>query len=102
MRQFCKRSSPERANGWPSSTATSRLVGRAQRSSNARSRCCLRRFRTGCCAMPARTLDIQLVTWRPEPGLLDDLLASLTEAPIDGWTITLSICDNSADPELGT
>ena len=51
--------------------------------------------------MPARTLDIQLVTWRPEPGLLDDLLASLTETPIDGWTITLSICDNSADPELG-
>jgi hypothetical protein len=29
--------------------------------------------------MPAKTLDVQVVTWRPEPGLLGDLLASLTE-----------------------
>jgi GT2 family glycosyltransferase len=50
--------------------------------------------------MPARTLDIQIVTWRPEPGLLDDLLASLVETPLDGWTVALRICDNSVDPEL--
>lgn len=51
--------------------------------------------------MPARTLDIQVVTWRPEPGLLDNLLTSLTESPIDGWTIALRVCDNSVDPGIG-
>ncbi|MEP6702236.1 MAG: glycosyltransferase [Betaproteobacteria bacterium] len=50
--------------------------------------------------MPAETLDIQIVTWRPEPGLLDDLIASLIETPIEGWTIALRICENSVDPDL--
>jgi GT2 family glycosyltransferase len=50
--------------------------------------------------MPDRTLDIQIVTYRPEPGLLDDLLASLTEAPIAGWKPRLRVCDNSVDPAL--
>lgn len=50
--------------------------------------------------MAERTLDIQIVTYKPEPGLLDDLLASLTEAPITGWKPRLRVCDNSVDPAL--
>src|SRR5690349_1934881 len=50
--------------------------------------------------MRDRTLDIQVVTYRPEPGLLDELLSSLTEAPIPGWSLTLRICENSVDAPL--
>jgi GT2 family glycosyltransferase len=50
--------------------------------------------------MAERTLDIQIVTYKPEPGLLDDLLASITEAPITGWKPRLRVCDNSVDPAL--
>jgi GT2 family glycosyltransferase len=47
--------------------------------------------------MPDKTLDVQIVTYRPEPRLLDELLASLNEQETVGWTVTLRILDNSAD-----
>ena len=50
--------------------------------------------------MPAKTLDVQVVTYRPERGLLDDLLDSLVEQIVPGWTIMLRICDNSVDAAL--
>src|SRR5450756_3216618 len=47
--------------------------------------------------MPDKTLDVQIVTHRPELGLLDDLIASLHQQDTAGWTVTLRILDNSAD-----
>lgn len=47
--------------------------------------------------MPDKTLDVQIVTYRPEPGLLDELLTSLHEQDIADWSVTLRILDNSAD-----
>ena len=50
--------------------------------------------------MPDKTLDVQIVTYRPEPGLLDNLLCSLHEQDTAGWTVTLRILDNSVDPAV--
>ncbi len=47
--------------------------------------------------MPGKSLDVQIVTYRPQPGLLDDLLASLQQQDTAGWTVTPHILDNSAD-----
>jgi GT2 family glycosyltransferase len=47
--------------------------------------------------MPDKTLDVQIVTYRPETGLLEELLASVHEQDTAGWTVTLRVLDNSTD-----
>ncbi|MFS8087104.1 MAG: glycosyltransferase family 2 protein, partial [Acidobacteriota bacterium] len=47
--------------------------------------------------MPDKTLDVQIVTYRPELRMLDELMVSLDEQDTADWTVTLRILDNSAD-----
>lgn len=47
--------------------------------------------------MPDKTLDIQIVTWRPDLALLDQLLGSLDDQDLTGWNVMLRVLDNSTD-----
>ena len=50
--------------------------------------------------MSDKTLDVQIVTWRPDLALLDRLLSSLDQQELNGWHVMLRVLDNSTDPAL--
>src|SRR4051794_22845076 len=52
--------------------------------------------------MADRSLDVQIITWRPDMGLLVELLDSLSEQRVPGWKVNLHVLDNSVDETVAT
>ena len=51
--------------------------------------------------MSDKTVDVQIITYRPDMGLLVELLDSLSEQRVPGWKVNLRILDNSVDAAVG-